>query len=642
MFDRYRLISVPFLVRWIPILVLLLAAFWRFQDIEQQSFWHDEGNTLRLIQRDMDALIDAVRPDIHPPGYYLVLKGWTAFVGEHEFGLRSLSAFWGMLTVLFTYALGVKLYEAKAAGILAAFLVAVNAFQVYYSQEARMYAQLAALTTLSLWLLTLLVTTRPTSRRFWWTAAALMSVNTLGLYTQYTYAFTMLVQGIFFLWAKGKHLKALLIYFLLNGLTLLFFLPWLPTAYDQITTWPTTDTGESFSEKITTLATYITYGNSASGLTLLDFLWPFLLAAALFLPDYYAQKPPHIWRVGLPLVWIGVVCGALLFSGAYREANLKFLLPAQVGLALLIGRGAYLLWDVGTFSAALPLQMIPRVLAGLAFLATASISYQWLQVMETDSAFQRDDYQGIAEIIMATETPQDAILLNAPNQYEVFTYYYKGNLPLYPLPRGYGGDDAATLAETQQILAQHPCIFVLFWGEGERDPNGIVRNTLDTNAYEVYSRWYGHVRLVLYAVLQDPPDEPTHVIQQPFGEHMTLKGYAVSGEGVTTPGNVVGVTLFWETDEKLNTRYKVTVQLLKPDGTLASQHDSEPANGRHITTDWQPGTTIVDNHGILVPQSLTPDDQYQLIVSVYELDYPQNRLPVNNNDFLILERLIVQ
>ncbi|NUP89763.1 MAG: hypothetical protein HUU25_08085 [Candidatus Sumerlaeia bacterium] len=202
------------------------------------------------------------------------------------------------------------------------------------------------------------------------------------------------------------------------------------------------------------------------------------------------------------------------------------------------------------------------------------------------------------------------------------------------------GEDAATLAETQQILAQHPRIFVLFWGEGERDPNSIVRNTLDTNAYEVYSRWYGHVRLVLYAVLQDPPDEPTHLIQQPFGDHITLKGYAISG--VPTPENVIGVTLFWETDEKLNTRYKVTVQLLKPDGTLASQHDSEPANGRYLTTDWQPGTTIVDNHGILIPQTLTPDDGYQLIVSMYELDQPQNRLSVNNNDFLILERLTVQ
>lgn len=645
MFDRYRFISVPFLVRWTPILVLLMAAFWRFQNIEQQSLWHDEGNTLRLVQRDLDDLIDAVRPDIHPPGYYILLKGWTAVIGENEFGLRSLSAFWGILTVLFTYALGTRLYEAKAAGTLAAFLVAVNAFQVYYSQEARMYAQLAALTTISLWLLTMLVITHPRTKRCLWTAAALTLVNTLGLYTQYTYPFTMLVQGIFFVWGvfpQPPHTRrrTLMLFFAANLLTLIFFLPWLPTAYDQITTWPTFDTGESFSEKLRTVATHITYGNSATNLGALDFLWPLLLVAALILPDYYAKKPSHSWRVGLPLTWMGIICGALLFSGAYREANLKFLLPAQVALALLIGRGAYLLWDVGTFSAALPRQIVPRVVAVVAFFAVASNSYAWLDVLKTDAKFQRDNYRGIAETIAATERGQDAIILNAPNQYEVFTYYYSGNLPLYPLPRGYGGDDAATLAETQQILNDYRRIFVVFWGEGERDPNGIIRNTLDSQAYEVYSRWYGNVRLVLYAVLEAPPDEPTHTINQKFGGPITLKGYAISG--ITAPGNLVGVTLFWETDSPLEKRYKVTVQLLNPDGSLAAQHDSEPANGRSITTTWKPGITVVDNHGILIPQYLAPGESYTLIVSMYELDHPQNRLPVQNNNYLTLERLTVQ
>ena len=38
----------------------------------------------------------------------------------------------------------------------------------------------------------------------------------------------------------------------------------------------------------------------------------------------------------------------------------------------------------------------------------------------------------------------DAIILDAPNQIEVFSYYYDGPAPVYGLPRGLGGDDAQT------------------------------------------------------------------------------------------------------------------------------------------------------------------------------------------------------
>jgi hypothetical protein len=276
----------------------------------------------------------------------------------------------------------------------------------------------------------------------------------------------------------------------------------------------------------------------------------------------------------------------------------------------------------------------------VAFFAVAGQSYAWLDVVKNDSRFQRDDYRGMAAVIEQTSRSGDAIILNAPNQYEVFTYYYEDDLPIFPLPRGYGGDDTATRAEVQQVIADHQRIFVLFWGEGERDPNSIVKNTLDTEAYEVYTRWYGNVRLVLYAVLESPPDEPSVELNQPFGEHITLEGYAIIG--VTSPGSVMGVTLFWSTDAPLETRYSVSVQLLSPDGRLIDQHDAEPANYRQPTPGWQPGDTIVDNHGILIPPSLTPGAGYSIIVVMYESDNPGTRLSVGNNDSLELEKVTIE
>jgi len=144
----------------------------------------------------------------------------------------------------------------------------------------------------------------------------------------------------------------------------------------------------------------------------------------------------------------------------------------------------------------------------------------------------------------------------------------------------------------------------------------------------VSRQWITDVELVRYAVLGEPPAEPSRLIDVRFGEHVTLAGYALSTDAADQEllrGDVLGVTLFWQTDAPLERRYKVTVQLLYPDGTLAAQHDSEPANGRAITTTWQPGQMVVDNHGVVVDRA-APPGVYTLIVAVYDLDPPNARL----------------
>ncbi|MCA9998349.1 MAG: glycosyltransferase family 39 protein [Anaerolineales bacterium] len=79
--------------------VLLLALGLRFYRLDAQSFWNDEGNSVRLSERTIPLIIEGTASDIHPPLYYLLLRGWRELLGETEFGLRSLSAFAGVLTV---------------------------------------------------------------------------------------------------------------------------------------------------------------------------------------------------------------------------------------------------------------------------------------------------------------------------------------------------------------------------------------------------------------------------------------------------------------------------------------------------------------------------------------------------------------
>lgn len=645
--------------RWIaPLIVLLLAFAVRFHALEAQSLWNDEGNSLRLAERRISDLVDAAGRDIHPPGYYLALKGWIALAGRSEFGLRSFSALEGTLAVALTVALGRTLFGG-AAGMLAGLFVALSPFAVYYSQETRMYAQLALLSAASMalfarWLRACARRDRDspqrrgerrgrTENRYFSAssaplrfrlALALALVNAAGLYTQYSFPFTMLAQGVLFMvwiaWpgqASRLRRSAATGFAALTLLTLALFAPWLPTAWRQVTAWPRTGEDLALGEQLRTVVTWLVYGNTAGRVALLQFLWPVMLLVAALWPG---QDRASGWRIALPLLWATVVIGALFASGAYRLANLKFLLPAQVALALLLAEGAHRLWSWQGRSLLLSTRQsraIARLLSAVCAAQIALGNAQALDALYDDPAYARADYRAIAAHLMADERPGDAIILTAPNQIEVFSYYYGGDAPLYPLPRGLGGDDAATQTEVEAILQQSRRVFAIFWGEEERDPRRIVQATLDTRAYPVASTWYGDVRLAQYAVLGPAPDAPTATLDARFGDRLRLTGYALSAADARA-GDALGMTLFWTADALLDARYKVTVQLLAPDGSLAAQHDAEPANNLAPTTTWTPGQVIKDTHGLVVPPD-APPGAYMLAVAVYPLDAPGERLPLN-------------
>ena len=124
--------------------ILALAAFLRFYLLDGQSFWNDEGNSARIAERSLQLITEGAAGDIHPPLYYYLLHFWRGVFGSSEFALRSLSAVLGVLLVGLTFLIGRKVFSA-GVGLLAAFVAAINPFQIYYSQEARMYMLLAVI-----------------------------------------------------------------------------------------------------------------------------------------------------------------------------------------------------------------------------------------------------------------------------------------------------------------------------------------------------------------------------------------------------------------------------------------------------------------------------------------------------------------
>jgi mannosyltransferase len=136
---------------WIVAGLTVLAAGLRFATLGLQAYHHDEIVTAsRVLRADFWHAMDAVGfSESAPPLYYALAWLWTQVTGTGEYGLRSLSALAGVATVPVAYLVGAEL-RGRLAGIAAAALVAVNPMLLWYSQEARSYALLALLTSLSL------------------------------------------------------------------------------------------------------------------------------------------------------------------------------------------------------------------------------------------------------------------------------------------------------------------------------------------------------------------------------------------------------------------------------------------------------------------------------------------------------------
>jgi mannosyltransferase len=119
--------------------VVALAAVLRWYMIGRSSIWIDEGASITLARMPWDRFLRALwQYEANMTSYYLILRAWM-HLGDSETVVRSLSALLGTASVLAIFFLGRRLLGERT-GLLAAALLAVNMFHVWFSQEARSYS----------------------------------------------------------------------------------------------------------------------------------------------------------------------------------------------------------------------------------------------------------------------------------------------------------------------------------------------------------------------------------------------------------------------------------------------------------------------------------------------------------------------
>lgn len=643
--------------------VLLLATATRTSGLGAQSLWNDEGSSYVQATRTFAEISANAAADIHPPGYYWFLRVWRALAGDSELALRYPSALAGVLTVALVYGVAARLHPTRpwmgdVAGLFAAALTALNTFSITYGQEARMYAALALWGVAGVWALVGFFN-NPTLRR----GGALAVVNALGLWTHYAYPLVMLAQllvALFWLgrvarrWSVATMLRGLWRYGVVNLLGLLLFVPLLPTAIRQVTTWPNTgDAAVGTPAALGALLRAYAFGVTALEV---DVSWV-AIALILALFSLHTDGADAFWRSLTPVALFLVPTAVFLALGLYREGNVKFLLPSQAGFALALGQGLAVLvyyadlammrpsYDQTTLRATRAYRFrdtnkrrrtrrLTRAGAAVAATGVLVTVVRALPPLYTDPAYARDDYRAIAARVAAVNSDDYAVILNAPGQIEVFSYYYDGAAPVLTIPAGVNSTPADIRTSTQSALESWGQLYLVLWGDRERDPDGIVERTLDENAYEVESRWYGDVRLVHYVTAPAWFNEQLYP-RQHFGTEIRLEEVQFERRNVA-PGDVLPVKLGWQAETAPAADYRVFLQLLNEDGALVVGRDAVPAGWSRPTSSWAAGERVEDRHALLIPPN-TPPSNLTLIVGLYNPAQDGERLPVTGQPTPYLE-----
>jgi hypothetical protein len=341
--------------------------------------------------------------------------------------------------------------------------------------------------------------------------------------------------------------------------------------------------------------------------------------------------------------------------GLLTEPFAKFLLVAVPGVCLLLGQGLAApipsTAPLSTRAKARPQRPRSRlafVIESIVWLAAvAAFGYGLFMSLNNlyfNPAYFRDDYRGIAQYLASINRPGDAVIVIAPNQVEAFGHYHTAGAEVFPMPHARPPDPDETTAALEAITSTHPRVFVLSWGDEQADPAHIVERWLNTYAFKAGESWYGQVRLATYAAAL-PAEGPATTLDARFGDHIQLAAYRLAPRQLA-PGDLVQLSLFWQTDSAVTQRYKVFVHLYADPGLPpVAQQDGEPQGGQAPTTTWAPGATVHDNHAVLIPPDLPPGE-YTLMIGLYDL-FSTDRLPVvvdgtASGDRLNLGKLIVR
>ena len=598
--------------RLTAVLVILLAAFaLRIYLLDAQSIWWDEGISLNLARSPIGAIFaDRVR-NIHPPLYFVLLRGWTGLTGLNIFAARYLSALasWLQLAVMFAF---MRLWLGRERGwrpaVIAMLLVAVSPLSVIYGQETRVYAMLPSvylgLLGLTFWLV------RPSAAPRWHHWLLLGLGEWIGLHLHYLTLFVVAFINIWAVWAywRGRRWGCLRHWLLVQAGVGLASLPWFTAVLINLTAV----TNEANAGALLTDPVPLDFLLSqvwlfhltglAGALAAPPARWlagaaaVFLLALWLWAVKDRGMRGTAVW---LALVWLVPVSSALFVWSVRSFSHPRYISMYAIGLLPL---AAFLL------GAAWYKNRGYQVLAGLLAFVLTAISLLGLWYYFVDPAFAKDDVRGVARYLETAASPNDLII--APDAGWALEFEYGGDVPITQPGLGGGAAWAAAPAWTNRPRR----VFTLSPAAGDRDWQGFLPFVLEQSGQlTAVTRFDG---LILREYLTEQPVSPLR-FDPVFAQFGPLQLTGVWVEQDAAADTAVTLALQWQLTEPAADRLGVSLQLADVDGWPLAQKDRLLVDERGFPTDlWPVNQPVVTYHVLPIPPG-TPPLTYRLQAGVY-------------------------
>ena len=591
---------------WLLLPILLLAFAVRAYHLDYQSFWSDEGISLRRSAQPLADLL-ATMPIEHLPGYFLLLHAWLPWTGEQDFAIRFLSLWPSVLSVVLVYRLAAD-WGNRRVGLVAALLLATSAFQVWYAQEARTYSWLLAASLCSTWMFWRLLTRHKTQTLVY--LAGYILATTLTVYLHYYGFLTPLAHTVFVLiWTLWRRDWRFLGWWTLGGVvTALLFAPWMSHALQifGFTGWRDPIDPSTIPWQI--LTAYTVSNTLLNG-----------------------------WQTWLPWVYLGLMLvGALLWLRWRPSAGL-FLLTCVVAPLAIVGgltlrnpdfHERYTMTVSGPLLilAAAPLAVLSRPLLGwlttrrwltglVVTLATALLlllltgNARALQEFYTNPLFHKPDFRATAHLIETFAQPGDIVLVDGPDPNIVFLHYFDQDYPVHDLRFLLQADDAAVDGALTEITANAKRVWeVLYFHEPSRVQAWLARHTWTAPPTD-----QNGIRLTLYGLPDLSLGE--QVLDLPVGPALVLTKAMLPAQTIHA-GDLLRVSTHWQVTAP-PPDYKFSLRLQAMDGQTVTAQDYAPHNWFTPTPTWPVGQEMVERRAFHLPADFAPGT-YQITLRLYD------------------------
>jgi len=651
---------------------LLVGTALRLFRLGADSLWYDETVSTYLAGSPLAELIRHTAGDIHPPGYYLLLRGWLLLTGYGsgkadpsgnglEFAAAFFSLFFGVLLIALVYALA-RRFAGPAVALVAAGLVALSPFNIWYSQEVRMYtlgagAGVIVLVALAGAMGQGTASGRPQASKVPWVTYAFAAAG--GMYTLYYFAFLLIPLNLWALAALVRQRRPVRPLIMANVLAALLYAPWIPIAWRQATQ-PPVPPWRSAPDLWAALAegwTALSFGQSMPA-----WAWPALvLTMALYVFGVLSVAQGKAARDhagvsgasaagGLVLAVAGPFLLILLVSAVTPLYHVRYLFTYSPAFYVVLAAGLVglaRLWQRAVRKTTMARGTAVVWAAGLVWVAAAGVT---LHAFWFDPIYRADDHRAAVRELSSRWRPGDVLLVNAGWPYTAVATYWDGAIAgryritgALPVARP---DDALVMVTTGHMDGDA----ALGWGDGRSDFFAMPGQVAKEQIADLFTRFGRMWHYRIYDTVNDPEGQLRGLLArhgQPVDDRiyagdafLRVEAYApldgaawnaqAPGAGyagglearweepaaAVASGEKIQAAVTWRPSETQSVTLGTSLRLVGADGQAWAQMDEQPLGPLFDSTRWPVGLAQRQPLALEVPEG-TPPGKYEVVLVVY-------------------------